>query len=221
MSTRNDAPWEASRPFDQDRDGFMVTEGADLLLLEEESPARRRGATILVEVAGHGATTDAHQITQPRPEGAAALRAMSAAMEQARCLPENLSLIPAHATGTRSGDYAEANSLASLLRRQRMPITALESMTGHLCGASGAIEAIAALQSIKQGVIPATINLSQPDPQNPLDYVAKQPREARIEIVLCKAFGFGGAEIDRGGHVKITRLRICARELGEVWLGRV
>jgi 3-oxoacyl-[acyl-carrier-protein] synthase II len=193
VSTRNDAPGEASRPFDQSRDGFVIAEGAGVLFLEGESHARQRGATILAEVAGHGATTDAHHITQPRPDGAAALRAMNAALGQARCLPESLSCILAHATGTRAGDRAEANSLAGLLGRQRVPVTAIKSMTGHLCGASGAIEAIAAIKSIEQGVIPPTLNLSQPDDGSLLDHVGREPREAPVEIVLCNAFGFGGA----------------------------
>ena len=193
LSTRNDAPGEASRPFDRDRDGFVIAEGAGVLLLEEESHARRRGATILAEVAGHGSTTDAHHLTQPRPDGAAALRAMHAALAQARCLPEELSCILAHATGTRSGDHAEANALAGLLGCRRVPVTALKSMTGHLCGASGAIEAIAAVKSIGQGVIPPTLNLGQPDPEDRLEHVGRQPREASVQAVLCNAFGFGGA----------------------------
>ena len=193
LSTRNDAPGEASRPFDRDRDGFVIAEGAGVLLLEEESHARRRGATILAEVAGHGSTTDAHHLTQPRPDGAAALRAMHAALAQARCLPEELSCILAHATGTRSGDHAEANALAGLLGGRRVPVTALKSMTGHLCGASGAIEAIAAVKSIGQGVIPPTLNLGQPDPEHRLEHVGRHPREASVQAVLCNAFGFGGA----------------------------
>jgi 3-oxoacyl-[acyl-carrier-protein] synthase II len=193
LSTRNDAPGEASRPFDRDRDGFVIAEGAGVLLLEEESHARRRGATILAEVAGHGSTTDAHHLTQPRPDGAAALRAMHAALAQARCLPEELSCILAHATGTRSGDHAEANALAGVLGGRRVPVTALKSMTGHLCGASGAIEAIAAVKSIGQGVIPPTLNLGQPDQEDRLEHVGRQPREASVQAVLCNAFGFGGA----------------------------
>ena len=193
LSTRNDAPAEASRPFDRDRDGFVIAEGAGVLLLEEESHARRRGATILAEIAGHGAATDAHHLTQPGPDGATALRAMRAALGQARCLPEELSSIFAHATGTRSGDHAEANALASLLEGKKVAVTALKSMTGHLCGASGAIDAIVAVQSIAQGVIPATRNLSHPHPENQLDHVGSQPREAAVRMVLCNAFGFGGA----------------------------
>jgi 3-oxoacyl-[acyl-carrier-protein] synthase II len=193
LSTRNDAPCEASRPFDRERDGFVIAEGAGVLAFEEESHARRRGATILAEVAGHGATTDAHHITQPRPDGTATTRAMNTALEQARCTPENLSCIMAHATGTRAGDRAEANALAGILQRRRVPITALKSMTGHLCGASGAIELIAAIKSIEQGVIPPTINLAQPDPGDDLDHVAQHAREARMDVILCNAFGFGGA----------------------------
>ena len=193
LSTRNDAPGEASRPFDRDRDGFVIAEGAGVLLLEEESHARRRGATILAEVAGHGSTTDAHHLTQPGPDGATALRAMRAALGQARCLPEELSCILAHATGTRSGDHAEANALAGLLRGKKVAVTALKSMTGHLCGASGAIEAIAAIKAIEQGVVPQTLNLSHPDPELPLEHVRSQPRSLRVEAVLCNAFGFGGA----------------------------
>ena len=192
VSTRNESPGEASRPFDRDRDGFVLAEGAGVLLLEEESHARRRGATILAELAGHGSATDAHHLTQPGPDGAAALRAMSLALRQARCLPEHLSGILAHATGTLSGDAAESNALAGLLGRQRVPVTALKSMTGHLCGASGAIEVIAAIKSIGEGVIPPTLNLLQPDSPDDLEYVAVQPRETRVDVVLCNAFGFGG-----------------------------
>ncbi len=192
LSTRNDAPSEASRPFDSDRDGFVIAEGAGVLLLEEESHAMRRGARILAEVVGHGSTTDAHHLTQPRPDGAAALRAMRAALAQARCLPEELSCILAHATGTRSGDHAEATALAGLLDGRRVPVTALKSMTGHLCGASGAIEAIAAVKSIGQGVLPPTLNLAKPDPEDRLEHVGRQPREASVRAVLCNAFGFGG-----------------------------
>ena len=118
---------------------------------------------------------------------------MRAALGQAGCLPEDLSCILAHATGTRAGDEAETNSLAGLLGQQRVPITAVKSMTGHLCGASGAIEVIAAIKSIEQGVISPTINLSQPEQQSALDHVGQQPREARVQVVLCNAFGFGGA----------------------------
>ncbi len=193
VSTRNDSPGEASRPFDRDRDGFVIAEGAGVLLLEEESHARRRGAVILAEVAGHGSTTDAHHITQPLPDGAAALRAMHAALAQARCLPEQLSCVLAHATGTQAGDEAEAISLTALLRNHTVPVTALKSMTGHLCGASGAIEAIAAIKAIEQGMVPPTLNLAHPDLQFPLDHVRGQPRSLRVEAVLCNAFGFGGA----------------------------
>jgi 3-oxoacyl-[acyl-carrier-protein] synthase II len=193
VSTRNEAPHEASRPFDRDRDGFVVAEGAGVLALEEESHARRRGAVILAEIAGHGSTTDAYHITQPPPDGGTALRAMRSALAKARCRPEDLSSVFAHATGTPVGDRTEARALANLLGGHPVPVTAVKSMTGHLCGASGAIEVIAAVQSIAEGLIPATLNLAQVEPCNSLEHVVGQPREARIESVLCNAFGFGGA----------------------------
>jgi 3-oxoacyl-[acyl-carrier-protein] synthase II len=192
LSTRNHAPTEASRPFDRERDGFVIAEGAGVLVLEEESHARRRGAKILAEISGYGTTTDAYHLTHPRPDGATAMRAMITALEQAHCLPEKISCVLAHATGTRAGDLAEARSLSTLLQQHRVPITALKSMTGHLCGASGAIELIAAVKAIDQGVIPQIINLQECDPENDLDYVTRQPREAQVDVVLCNAFGFGG-----------------------------
>jgi 3-oxoacyl-[acyl-carrier-protein] synthase II len=193
LSARTGTPHEASRPFDRERDGFVIAEGAGVLVLEAESHARRRGATILAEMAGHGMTTDAHHITSPRPDGHAGIRAMSSALANARCLPEEISYVMAHGTGTVAGDRAEAKCLASVFKRKRVPVTAVKSMTGHLCGASGAIEVIAAIKAIECGVIPPTINLWEPDPETELDYVAHLPREARVESVLCNAFGFGGA----------------------------
>lgn len=192
LSIRNGEPREASRPFDRERNGFVIAEGAGVLVLEAESHARRRGAKILAEVAGHGTSTDAHHNTQPRPDGAAFMRAMTSALAHARCLPEKLSCIMAHGTGTRTGDRAEANCLATVFHGQQIPITAVKSMTGHLCGASGAIEVIAAIKSIEQGVIPPTINLWKPEPENDLDYVAHLSREVCVDVVLCNAFGFGG-----------------------------
>lgn len=192
VSTRNDAPCEASRPFDRDRDGFVVAEGAGVLVLEEELHARRRGAVILAELAGHGSTTDAHHPTLPLPNGREALLAVRNALARASCPATEVSCVLAHATGTRAGDSAEAHCLAALLGSQKVPVTALKSMTGHLCGASGAIEAIAAVKSILHGLIPPTLNLTHPDPQHPLDYVLKEPRETRVRAVLCNAFGFGG-----------------------------
>jgi 3-oxoacyl-[acyl-carrier-protein] synthase II len=193
LSTRNDAPHLASRPFDRDRDGFVIGEGAGVLVLESEIHALRRGARILGEIAGHGGATDAHHLTQPRPDGAAAMRAMQAALRQAGCLPKELSCILAHGTGTRAGDAAEATALAGLLQGERVPVTALKSMTGHLCGASGALEVIAAIRAVAQGVIPPTLNLYGPDCGNELELVAREAREARVHAVLCNAFGFGGA----------------------------
>jgi 3-oxoacyl-[acyl-carrier-protein] synthase II len=193
LSTRNAPPHEASRPFDRSRDGFVIAEGAGVLVLEAESHAQRRGAKILAEIAGHGMTTDAHHITSPRPDGSSGIRAMNAALANARCRPEEISCVMAHGTGTEAGDRAEAKCLAAVFHPKRVPVTAVKSMTGHLCGASGATELIAAIKAIECGVIPPTLNLREPDPETDLDYVADRPREARVDSVLCNAFGFGGA----------------------------
>jgi 3-oxoacyl-[acyl-carrier-protein] synthase II len=192
LSTRNDSPEAASRPFDRDRDGFVIAEGAGVLLLESETHARERGARILAELAGHGQATNARHLTQPEPEGIAARQAMKAALTRARCTPEELSAVFAHATGTPSGDRAEAQSLAGILAGKRVPVSALKSMTGHLCGASGAVELIAAVKAIEQGALPPIRNLSLPEAGHALDYVTTQPREMPVETVLCNAFGFGG-----------------------------
>jgi 3-oxoacyl-[acyl-carrier-protein] synthase II len=193
LSTRNDPPEAASRPFDRNRDGFVIAEGAGILLLEAEAHARKRGARVLAELAGHGGSTNSHHLTQPEPDGAAALKAMSAALTMAHCTPKDLSGVFAHATGTPSGDKAEADSLTKLLGGRRVPVTAVKSMTGHLCGASGAIELIAAVKSIEKGIIPPTRNLSEAEPGNRLDHVTQEARETPVEKVLCNAFGFGGA----------------------------
>jgi 3-oxoacyl-[acyl-carrier-protein] synthase II len=192
LSTRNHAPAAAPRPFDQERDGFVIAEGAGILLLESETHARKRGARILAELAGHAQATNAHHLTQPEPEGIAARRAMNAALTKARCTVDDLSGVFAHATGTPSGDKAEANALADILAGRRVPVSALKSMTGHLCGASGAVELIAAVKGIEQGILPPILNLEEPEKGNALDYVLQQAREAPVETVLCNAFGFGG-----------------------------
>lgn len=192
LSTRNDSPEAASRPFDQERDGFVIAEGAGVLLLELETHARNRGAQILAELAGHGQATNTRHLTRPEPEGTAALRAMKAALAKARCRVEELSAVFAHATGTASGDRAEAQAVDALLDGRRIPVSALKSMTGHLCGASGALEVIAAVKAIAQGVVPPIRNLSRPDVGQTMDYVRKEPRETPVNTVLCNAFGFGG-----------------------------
>jgi 3-oxoacyl-[acyl-carrier-protein] synthase II len=193
LSTRNDSPESASRPFDRHRDGFVIAEGAGILLLESETHARKRGAHILAELAGHGGATNSRHLTQPEPDGAAAMQSMNAALTMAGCTPENLSGVFAHATGTPAGDTAEAESLAGLLKGSRVPVTAVKSMTGHLCGASGAIELIAAIKSIEQGALPPTRNLSEAKPGTKLDHVTREARKTPVKTLLCNAFGFGGA----------------------------
>jgi 3-oxoacyl-[acyl-carrier-protein] synthase II len=192
LSTRNESPEAASRPFDRNRDGFVIAEGAGILLLETEAHARKRGAHILAELAGHGGSTNSRHLTQPEPDGTAVLKAMSAALTMAQCAPKDLTGVFAHATGTPSGDKAEADSLTKLLRGRRVPVTAVKSMTGHLCGASGAIEVIAAVKSIEGGILPPTRNLFETEPGTGLDHVTQEARETPVEKVLCNAFGFGG-----------------------------
>ena len=192
LSQRNSSPQQASRPFDLERDGFVISEGAGALVLEEESHARRRGATILAEIIGHGLTTDAYHITQPSADGKGVAASMNAALAQAKCQPSELSYVIAHATSTKAGDRAEASAIQSLFGHHSTPVTALKSMTGHLCGASGAIELIGAVKSIEQALIPPTINLFRPDKHFALNHVANQPREAQIKSVMINALGFGG-----------------------------
>jgi 3-oxoacyl-[acyl-carrier-protein] synthase II len=192
LSTRNDAPEEASRPFDRGRDGFIIAEGAGVLVLEEETHARRRGVPILAELAGNGVTSDAYHMTHPLPDGQGAARAMRFALDHARLNPEEVSYINAHATSTPVGDQCESQAIRAIFGDQPVPVTANKSMTGHLCGATGAIELIACVKSIEQNLIPPTINLTDPDPECALHHVVNVAREAKIDAVLSNSFGFGG-----------------------------
>jgi len=192
LSTRNDDPARASRPFDQGRDGFVIGEGAGVVVLEDEEHAKRRGARILAELAGSGATSDAHHMTHPLPDGAEAARAMASALEHAGVSAEEVSCVNAHATSTFVGDRCESEAIRRVFNGRRVPVTANKSMTGHLCGATGAIELIASVQSIVQGLIPPTINLEDLDPECDLDHVANVAREATVNVVISNSFGFGG-----------------------------
>jgi len=192
LSTRNDSPQEASRPFDLGRDGFVMAEGAGIIVLERESHARRRGASILAELAGTGVTTDAHHMTHPLPDGKSAAAAMSIALRHAHILPNAVSYINAHATSTPVGDRCEVEAIKSVFKDRQVPIRSTKSMTGHLCGATGAIELIASVKSIEESLIPPTINLVKPDPQCDLNHVANTAREAKVDVVLSNSFGFGG-----------------------------
>lgn len=192
MSVQNDKPQQASRPFDLHRDGFVMSEGAGVLFLEEYEHAKRRGATILGEITGYGSTTDAHHITAPDYQGAA--KAMQLAIERAGIKPEDVDYINAHGTSTPAGDISETKAIKTVFKEHayQVKVSSTKSMTGHLFGAAGAIEAIITLKSLQDGIYPPTINLDNPDPECDLDYVANQAVEGNIKIALSNGFGFGG-----------------------------
>jgi 3-oxoacyl-[acyl-carrier-protein] synthase II len=195
LSTRNDDPPAASRPFDADRDGFVIGEGAAMVVLETAASASERGAEPLAELIGYAATADASHITLPAPGGAGAVRAARRALEKAGVSADDIDHVNAHATSTPEGDRAELQGLLTLLGRRAssVPVTANKSMLGHTLGAAGAIESIATVQSIRTGVIPPTINLAHPDDAGAgLDLVANEPRRADIRVALNNSFGFGG-----------------------------
>lgn len=192
LSTRNDEPEKASRPFDKNRDGFVVGEGAGVLFLEEYEHAKNRGANILAEIIGYGLTTDAHHITAPDYSGA--VRAMQLAIAMAGVTPDKVDYINAHATGTPTGDVSETKAIKEVFGEHayRLKVSSTKSMTGHMFGAAGAAEAIATIKSLQEQIIPPTINLDEPDPECDLDYVPHRAIEANVEIALSNAFGFGG-----------------------------
>lgn len=194
LSTRNEEPQRASRPFDAHRDGFVPSEGAGVLVLEEMARAQSRGATILCELVGFGATSDAGHLVQPQETGASAARAMSDALNNAGLTPADISYINAHGTSTPLNDAVETTAIKLLLkdRAYQVPISSTKSMIGHSLGASGALEAIACVQTITHQVIHPTVNYEWPDPECDLDYVPNQSRDARVDVVLSNAFGFGG-----------------------------
>jgi 3-oxoacyl-[acyl-carrier-protein] synthase II len=196
VSTRNDEPERASRPFDIDRDGFVFGEGAGMLVLETLEHARARGATIQAELAGYGTSADAVHISAPAPDGAGAAMAMRTALAKAGAVPEDVDYINAHGTGTPLNDVSETRAIKLALgdHAYRVPVSSTKSMHGHLLGAAGSLEAAITVLVINRGVIPATINLDNPDPLCDLDYVPHVPRPAAkpIELALSNSFGFGG-----------------------------
>jgi len=194
LSTRNDDPPGASRPFDKTRDGFVLSEGAGVLVFEEYEHARRRGATIFCEVIGFGASTDASDIVQPEPEGVGAARAMQLALASARLNPEDVHYINAHGTSTPLGDVAETNAIKRAFgpAARKVAISSTKSEVGHLLGASAGVEAIACILALKHKVIPPTINLHNPDPECDLDYVPNTARDADVRVAISNSFGFGG-----------------------------
>jgi 3-oxoacyl-[acyl-carrier-protein] synthase II len=195
LSTKfNDHPEEASRPFDARRDGFVMGEGAGALVLEEREAALRRGATIHAELVGFGQSADAFHITAPSEDGSGAALAMRRALASAQLEPEQVDYVNAHATSTQAGDVSETRAikLAFGEHAKRMPISATKSMIGHLFGAAGAVEGVATALAVRDGIIPPTINLTDPDPLCDLDYVPGEARKADIEVAMSNGFGFGG-----------------------------
>jgi 3-oxoacyl-[acyl-carrier-protein] synthase II len=194
LSTRNDDPQAASRPFDKDRDGFLMGEGAGILILESLDHAQARGAAILCELSGYGTTDDAHHISAPAENGAGAAISMKHALEDAGLGMEEIGYINAHGTSTPLNDKSETAAIKTVFGEgaYNIPISSTKSMTGHLLGASGAVEAVFSILAIRESVIPATINYRTPDPECDLDYVPNQPREVQVEHVMSNSFGFGG-----------------------------
>lgn len=194
LSTRNDEPEKACRPFEKNRDGFVVAEGAGILILEELQFALKRNAKIYGELIGYGYTSDAYHITAPSPDGDGAVRCMRMAIKDARLKPEDVEYINAHGTSTPLNDLTETIAIKKVFgdRAKKIPISATKSMTGHLLGAAGSTEAIFTILAIQDGIIPPTINYEEPDPQCDLDYVPNAARRQPLNIAMSNAFGFGG-----------------------------
>jgi 3-oxoacyl-[acyl-carrier-protein] synthase II len=194
LSTRNESPAAASRPFDTDRDGFVIGEGAAVLVLEDLERARARGANILAHVLGYGMTADAASVAQPTENGEGAQRCMSDAIADASLNPSDVDYLNAHATSTPQGDPSEVRAIRAVFgeHTQRLPVSATKSMTGHLLGAAGAVEALLCVRALQTGILPPTINLDKPDPECELDHVANKARETRIGVAISNSFGFGG-----------------------------
>ncbi|MEB3233795.1 MAG: beta-ketoacyl-ACP synthase II [Cyanobacteriota bacterium] len=197
LSFRNDDPATASRPFDAERNGFVIGEGAGVLVLESLEHAQARGATVLAEIVGYGMTCDAHHITAPSPGGVGGAEAIRLAMQDARLEPSAVDYINAHGTSTPANDKNESSAIKSALgeRAFQIPVSSTKSMTGHLLGGSGGIEAVAAVLAIQHRIVPPTINYQNPDPDCDLDVVPNQAREAKVDVVLSNSFGFGGHNV--------------------------
>ena len=194
LSDRNDDPTAASRPFDKNRDGFVMGEGAGIVILEEYEAAKARGARIYAEVVGYGMTGDAYHLTSPAPDGEGGARCMRMALKNAGVAPEQVSYINAHGTSTPIGDLYETMGIKSVFgdHAKKLMVSSTKSMTGHLLGAAGGIEAVYSLMAMDKGVVPPTINYTDPDPECDLDYVPNIAREAKLEYAMSNNFGFGG-----------------------------
>lgn len=194
LSTRNDDPKGASRPFETSRDGFVLAEGAGIVVLEEYEAAKARGAQIYGEVAGYGLSGDAYHLTAPAPEGEGATRCMKMAMKNAEINPGDVDYINAHGTSTKFNDLFETMAIKAVLgdHAKKVMVSSTKSMTGHLLGAAGGVEAVYSLLAMKNSVVPPTINYEEPDPECDLDYVPNEAREATVQTVMSNSFGFGG-----------------------------
>jgi 3-oxoacyl-[acyl-carrier-protein] synthase II len=192
LSRRNDEPERASRPFDAERDGFVLAEAAGVLVLEELGYAKRRGAHIYAEITGYGSTADAYHITAPSENGEGAARAMHLALRRANLKPADVGYINAHGTSTQHNDRTETVAIRSVFGANAPPVSSTKSMTGHLIGASGAVETIICIKTILDGCVPPTINYENPDPECDLDYVPNMARRHRVDAALTNSFGFGG-----------------------------
>lgn len=197
LSTRNDDPQGASRPFDADRDGFVMGEGAAALVLESLESSRTRGAEPIAEVVGYGMSADAYHITLPRPGGMGAARAMSAAVEDAGLSPQAIGYINAHGTSTEANDVTETMAIKISFGNtaESTPVSSTKSMTGHLLGGAGAVEAVFSIMALKDQVLPPTVNYLTPDPECDLDYVPNEAREAELDYAMSNSFGFGGHNV--------------------------
>ena len=194
LSRRNDEPQQASHPWDRDRDGFVLSDGAGVLVLEELEHARQRGATIYAELVGYGMSADAYHMTQPPAGGEGAARCMRSALRDAGLNPEDIDYINAHGTSTPAGDLAETLAVKSVLggHAYKVAVSSTKSMTGHMLGAAGGIEAIFSVLALRDQIAPPTINLDHPDPECDLDFIPHHAREMKLEYVMSNSFGFGG-----------------------------
>jgi 3-oxoacyl-[acyl-carrier-protein] synthase II len=194
LSTRNEEPEKASRPFDKDRDGFVIAEGCGIMILEELEFALERGAQILGEIVGYGLTGDAYHMTAPAPDGDGAIRCMQMALDDAGMLPQEVDYINAHGTSTDLNDVSETLAIKAVFKdhSRNLAVSSTKSMTGHLLGGAGGVESVFTVLTLKEGLIPPTINLDNPDPQCDLDYVPHQARKADVRVAMTNSFGFGG-----------------------------
>jgi 3-oxoacyl-[acyl-carrier-protein] synthase II len=194
LSTRNDEPTKASRPFDVERDGFVMAEAGGMVMLESLEHAQERGATIYAELVGYGLSADAHHVSAPSEDGDGAARAMRMGLKKAGLSPKDVGYLNAHATSTPLGDRSETNAIKAVFgpAAYDLAVSSTKSMTGHLLGAAGVVEAIVCVKAIQDGMLPPTINLDRPDPACDLDYIPNTARKRQVDVAISNSFGFGG-----------------------------